>query len=607
MNASSIRRCSASRRSPLWSGFAAIFLGMCATHGLANERVSVSSSCAAGNGASSRPSISADGRFTAFYSDADNLVANDTNLVRDVFVHDRATGTTERVSVSSAGVAGNFASNRPAISADGDVVAFLSDATNLVSGDTNGVTDIFVHVRSTGVTTRASLGPGGVQPVTPCDHPAISPDGRFIAFDTASSLVAADTNVFEDVYIHDRITGTTFLASVGAGGVIGNGDSNRPSMSTASTLVAFKSEATNMIVGDTNIFSDIFVRDLGTGAVERVSIHTNGTEADEDSTQPMITPDGRYVSFSSLAQSIVPGDFNDVYDVFVRDRVLGTTERVSVSTGGGQATGRSDFAVLSDDGRFVSFSSVAADLVGTDTNLVEDVFLHDRQTVTTIRISESESGQQGDGASDRAAISGNGLWVAFATFATNFVAADTQLRKDVIVSQWANRALWDCQGVDSVNLLTVAGDTGIGSGYQVAVSAAGPIRANIARPAAGGNGKFLAHLNAGRPNNSTVAPLPASLGAMCFDPLIVPSGSGMPVAIWNGIGKETKVGSSNYFGTPISNPANAPTTFLDLPTGDPIHFPLCATYTLQAVVRNPASSSPKGHSVTNAVVIEVIP
>lgn len=572
-----------------------------------HEKVSVSSGCVASGAASSRGAVSANGRFVAFYSDASNLVPGDTNLTRDIFLRDRTNGTTQRISVATGGAQANGPSNRPAISASGRFVAYLSDATNLVAGDTNMTTDIFLYDSQNGTTTRVSVATGGGESNGPSNRPAISPDGRWIAFDSiATNLDSLDTNLFEDVFVHDRVTGTTNLASIGNGGTIGNDRSSRAALSTSGQFLVFKSEATNMIASDTNLFSDIFVRDMTTGTVERVSIHSNGTEADEDSTHPRITPDGRYVVFASLAQSLIPGDFNNAFDIFIHDRDLDETKRVSVDSAGGQVNGSSDYPTISDDGRFVAFQSLATNLVGGDSNLVEDVFVHDRQAGATVRVSRNQAEIQGNGASDRAMISGDGSRVVFTSFSTNLVPGDTAL-KDVFSTAWANTASSDCQGVDDVPVLTVNGSAGATTGYRVAVAESGSISFHIAKPVAGGNGKFLAHLNSGMPDASTVSPLPAQLGSMCFPVLIPPGGTAAPVAIWNGIGKTNRVGSSMYFGSAIPDPANAPNEFLSLPVGDPANLPLCSSWTLQAVIRNPASSSPKGHSVTNAVIIEVLP
>src|SRR6266550_2391417 len=173
----------------------------------ATFRVSVSTGGVQGNGRSFAPAISADGRFVAFSSAASSLVAGDTNGVDDVFVRDRQAGTTTRVSLAPGGAEANGGSYSPSISADGRYVAFLSDATNLVAGDTNSVRDVFVFDRQTGTTTRASVSSAGVQADVDSVTPVLSGNGRFVAFDSgADNLAFGDTNDTFDVFVKDRQT-----------------------------------------------------------------------------------------------------------------------------------------------------------------------------------------------------------------------------------------------------------------------------------------------------------------------------------------------------------------------------------------------------------------
>jgi len=165
----------------------------------------------------------------------------------------------------------------------------------------------------------------------------------------------------------------------------------------------------------------------------------------------------------------------------------------------------------------------------------------------------------------------------------------------------------DCQGIDGVDVLRVNGLSGAGNGFVVEVSSAEPLSATIELPAAGGEGRYFAQLHPGAPNASTLAVLPKELGPSCFDFQIAPYGVGEPLAVWNNLGRRTRVGSSRYFGTPIPDPAPAPTEFWSLPVGgDPPNLALGTSWTLQALIRNPDASSPKHASVTNSVVIVVI-
>ena len=224
------------------------------------ERVSVDSFGVEGNQRSFFPSISSDGRYVAFYSYASNLVANDTNDKSDIFVHDRDTGTTTRVSAHSSSAEGNASSLRASISSDGRYVTFNSAAFNLVDSDTNGYRDVFVHDRQTNTTTRVSVDSNGAQGNNYSLDPCISSDGRYVAFySLASNLVANDTNSIDDIFVHDRQTKTTTRVSVDSSGEEGNHYSDIPSISTYGRYVAFASQASNLVVGDTNAHRDIFV------------------------------------------------------------------------------------------------------------------------------------------------------------------------------------------------------------------------------------------------------------------------------------------------------------------------------------------------------------
>src|SRR5947199_353237 len=264
--------------------------------------------------------------------------------------------TTERVSVASGGTEGNGASLSSALSADGRFVAFVSAATDLVAADTNGVSDVFVHDRQTGATERVSVASGGTQANNVSSYPALSADGRFVAFQSdATNLVVGDTNGKTDVFVHDRQTGTTERVSVASGGgTQGTGNSGGffafPALSGDGRLVAFQSDATNLVAGDTNGATDVFVHDRQTGTTERVSVASGGSQGNGSSAGPVLSADGRFVAFHGTATNLVPGDTNGTTDVFVHDRQTGTTERMSVASGGTQGNGPSSGAALPADG-----------------------------------------------------------------------------------------------------------------------------------------------------------------------------------------------------------------------------------------------------------------
>jgi Tol biopolymer transport system component len=389
---------------------------------------------APGNGASYDPAISADGRYVAFESLASDLVAGDTGGTRDIFVRDRNTGTNYRVSLDSAGVEGNDGSWGASLSDDGRYVAFHSFATNLVAGDTNGKQDVFVRDRTTGTTRRVSVSSAGGEGDNPSYSSSLSADGRYVAFASdATNLVAGDTNAREDIFVRDRHTGTTYRVSVSSTGAEADGYSYSPSISDDGMYVVFESDATNLVAGDTNAARDVFVRDRAHGTTYRVSRDSAGAEGNGVSENAKISADGRYVAFHSSATNLVAGDTNAVRDVFVRDRTTGTTTRASKDSAGAEGDDQSLVPSLSADGRYVTFYAAASNLVAGDTNGKYDVFVRDRTTGTTTRASKDSAGAEGNGDSSLPGISNDGRYVVFASLATNLVAGDTNGVKDIFV------------------------------------------------------------------------------------------------------------------------------------------------------------------------------
>jgi len=290
------------------------------------ERVSVADDGSEGNAESGTwhaSLVSADGRYVAFHSDASDLVANDWNEKRDVFVHDRQTGQTKRMSVSSEGAQGNRRSSWPRISADGRCVAFESAADNLVPDDSNRVDDVFVYDRDTGRTTRANVAGDGAQSKQEAHLASLSGDGRNVVFVSgANDLVPDDTNNAYDVFVHDRQTGQTKRASVGNNGAQSNQGAWEYSISGDGRYVVFASSADNLVPGDSNKYSDIFVHDCQTGQTARVNLGQGGAEADWDSAMPSLSPDGRCVVFASKARNLVRRDINEAADVFLAPNPL---------------------------------------------------------------------------------------------------------------------------------------------------------------------------------------------------------------------------------------------------------------------------------------------
>jgi Tol biopolymer transport system component len=400
------------------------------------HRVSVSSAGVQGNansGFNSAPAISAGGRYVAFESLASNLVPGDGNGFEDVFVRDRKLHKTLLVSVSSAGVQGNDISYNPAISSDGRFVGFVSNASNLVSGDGNGAPDVFVRDRKLHKTYLVSVGTNGVPGNGGSDFESISADGRYVSFDSdASNLVAGDSNGYTDVFVRDRKLHRTFLLSVGKAGVQANNISADPSISADGRYVAFVSLASNLGTGDTNGFLDVYVRDRKLGRTTRMSISTAGVQGNSDSYEPAISGAGRYVTFQSDATTLVAGDSNAHTDIFVRDRKLHKTVRVSVGAAGVQGDGSSYAPAISADGRSIAFTSDATNLVSGDANGFSDVFMRDLKLHRTLLVSVGKAGLQGNGGSYSSAVA-DGRSVAFASDAGNLVTGDSNGFTDVFM------------------------------------------------------------------------------------------------------------------------------------------------------------------------------
>ena len=414
-------------------------------------RVSLDSSGRQANDASWSPAISADGCLVAFSSNAFNLVADDTNGQPDVFLHDCRTGLTTRLSVDSSGKEANGWTYGFALSADGRFAAFESGADNLVPNDTNGHTDIFVHDRQTGSTTRVSVAASGAESNNGSSSPALSADGRFVAFESwASNLVPEDTNGQPDIFVHDRTTGAVALASVDSTGEQANYWSYQPAISADGRFVAYQSYASNLVADDSNTAYDIFVHDRLTGATTRVSVDSRGVQANAHSFEPDLSADGRLVVFHTAASNLVPGDTavcedpwgtHNCVDVFVHDRRTGTTTRISVDSLGVQGNNDSGGAALSADGRFVAFSSAATNLVPGDTNQVSDVYVYDRQLRAMARVSVDSTGWQANGSSGAVALSADGRYATFSSQADDLVLLDTNGVEDIFVHDLGEHTL----------------------------------------------------------------------------------------------------------------------------------------------------------------------
>lgn len=391
------------------------------------ERVSVSSNGVEGDAQSLNPSISTDGRYVVFDSEAGNLVAGDYNGIGDTFVRDRQLGTTTRITGGGGG-------GTPMISADGRFVAFASADSNLVPGDTNWAIDIFVYELANGQTERVSVDSEGQEANGGSLEPFLSSDGTYVAFIShATNLSPWPGNGWPQVFLHDRQTGVTEMVSLNTSGEPSLGLHHYPTVSADGRYIAFASLAGDLVPNDTNGDHDIFVRDRQTGVTERLSMTWDGQEANEDNTLPVIAANGRYVVFYSEANNLIPNDTNSRTDIFVRDLWLDVTERVSVDSNGQQVDGGSGYTSISADGRYVAFNSGATNLVTGDTNETSDIFLHDRQTGATERVNLSVSGEQSNGESAHVALSADGRYIVFESYADNLVPGDTNEVYDVFL------------------------------------------------------------------------------------------------------------------------------------------------------------------------------
>jgi Tol biopolymer transport system component len=406
--------------------------------GATAERISVSATGEQGNGGSFSAAMSADGRYTAFVSYASNLVSGDTNNACDVFVHNNSNGGIELVSVSSTEeqVVAQSCLVRPAISADGRFVAFHSDAAGLVPNDTSTNSDIFVRNRELGTTERVSVGSNGetalgngTEYANSLDL-AISADGRFVAFMSSGRNLIAGREIYEThVYVRDRVTGTTEIVSERPDGQPTNGPAAQPSLSADGRYVAFVSYSEGLVPGDDNLGPDVFVRDRATGTTTAASVSSTGAlpeyiNARPQSEQPSISGDGRYVAFSSNASDLVLGDdYNDI-DVFVRDRVGGTTRMASVTATGEQASGGdSVWPSISADGRYVAFHSSAGNLSPGGGFGTYDIILFDAVSGVTKPLTIGQD--YGEDDSIFPSLTAAGSQVAFASRNNDLVPDDT--------------------------------------------------------------------------------------------------------------------------------------------------------------------------------------
>lgn len=398
--------------------------------------------------------ISGDGRYVVFSSYSSNLVLNDTNNRQDVFLHDRQQCITTLISRRPLDRSvdtinpplANGDSFNPVISSNGRYIAFESTASNLVLNDTNGSSDIFLYDlqfnQSLPVTQLRliSLSSVGSQVAGNSSSPFISNDGQVIAFSSNAALVPTDTNGVTDVYIRNIQTSTTTRISTSSTGTQSTAPSYVGNISGNGQYVVFNTTASNMVSGDINNVADLFVKNIVSGTTTRVSITNAGGQVSIGTpiNDVSISDNGQFIAFPSADPNLVAGDTNGIEDIFVRDTGSNTTMRINVSTSGQQANAsyNADSYPLdiSADGRYVVFASLATNLVASDSNAVSDIFLRDRNSNITTRVNVLNS-LQANNPSYFARISKNGAFVAFASTATNLASPDTNNTVDIFVTQ----------------------------------------------------------------------------------------------------------------------------------------------------------------------------
>ncbi len=435
--------------------------------------VSARSAGDAGNAGSLFPACDGAGTLIAFRSDASDLVASDLNGSADVFVRDVVSGVTTCASTGMGGATAAGISGAPDVSLDGRYVVFESNAPDIVPGDTNGKWDVFRRDLASGQVVLVSRTATGVANGD-SRSPTVSDDGRIVAFvSSATDLVAGDTNGRDDVFVHDVQSGETSRASLSSTSAQLSSDSFAPSISGNGSRVAFTSSAAGVVPGDTNGLSDVFVRDLSASSTERVSLASDGTQANLGSFAPAMSGDGMRVAFESMAWNLVPGDDNGVRDIFLRDMSSGSTVRVSVSSSGAQADAVCQSPAISADGSTVAFSSGSSTLSSLDTNGVGDVFVRRLASGQTSRVSMRVSGAQLTGHSHAPSLDASGGVVAFHTFDDGVGFPDSNGAADVVRSKLLERSFVRVQGSDRYSTAVQASLRGFPAGAGSVVIATG--------------------------------------------------------------------------------------------------------------------------------------
>lgn len=427
------------------------------------QLVSVAPDGTPANNSSSEPAITPDGRFIAFTTDADNLDANDTNDLDDIYLRDRVLNTTTRMSVTSAGEEVTDESREASISDDGRYVVFTSDSDDLDPSDGNGSEDGYLRDRATNKTRRVTVSNNGVETDSGAWDSVISGDGRFVAFTTDTDLTLTDQNSDDDVYVRNLAGSSTFRVSRPKGGDVDGGGGWNPSISRDGRYVAFQSpwtdlETTPMV--DTNNTLDVFLRDTSANTTTRVSLTDSGGVIAGMSFNPSISRDGTRIAFTSTG-TVTGFDGNGaIADGYVRDRALGRTLLVSTTFIGGQLPVESQFTTISGDGKYAVWRSLGA-FVGDDSNGLNDIYA---RSVDVPRPTGATGGPLPRGASRSITISGSGFLAgAFFQLPTG-VTAGTPTVTPTSITVTLTAAAGAAPGTYDFNVLNPGTGPGIGAG-----------------------------------------------------------------------------------------------------------------------------------------------
>ncbi len=397
------------------------------------ELASQTASGTAGNAESGSSDVSDDGRYVVFSSEATDLMSGVSGYApgnAQIFLRDRKTGSVVLVSAAAPGVAANGSSIWPRISGNGRHVVFASSASNLVANDNAGFQDIFRWDRVSGSLVRISVAGAGGDANASSHDPSISADGELIAFSTqASNIDGDDTNGLSDIYLWDANTGECDRISRDAAGNDPNGASFSGVVSANGAYITYSSAASDLSFNDDNSAVDVFRVKRTGGLPAVVSRGVGGSGDAAASTGPAASSaNGRYVAFASLADNLVPGGSpdNGKLNVFVRDMTTQTTVLVSSKPGGGPTGDHSlPPGWVSNDGRFVVFTSLAPDLVAGDTNSSADVFVWDRSKARSKMLVTNRASGLPNGPIFEPRVTPDMRWMVFYSTAGNLVRRDS--------------------------------------------------------------------------------------------------------------------------------------------------------------------------------------